>query len=121
MKTTKKNINKDPVAEARKDPRFEKYSEAARIRGKIGIEVFSKRKEKNMSQQELAKAVGTTQRVISSIENGDTNPGTVLLVRIGKELGFNSYNLTKIYECQEAIAVTNSHTFSTLIKINDYA
>lgn len=46
MKTTKKNINKDPIAEARKDPRFEKYSEAARIRGKIGIEVFSKRKKR---------------------------------------------------------------------------
>ncbi|MDK2948878.1 MAG: Helix-turn-helix domain [Patescibacteria group bacterium] len=119
MKTTKKNIN-DPILEARKDPNFEKYSEAARIRGKIGIEVFSKRKEKNMSQQELAKAVGTTQRVISSIENGDTNPGTVLLVRIGKELGFNSYNLTKIYECREVISVINSQTFSTHIDIKNY-
>lgn len=107
MKITKKNTNKDPIAEARKDPRFEKYSEEAMIKGRIGIEVFSKRKENNMSQQELAKAVGTTQRVISSIENGDTNPGTVLLVRIGKELNFNSHNLTKIYDCPETVMVSN--------------
>lgn len=47
-----------------------------------------------MTQQELARAVGTTQKVISSIENGDTNPGSVLLVRIAKKLNFDFYNLT---------------------------
>ena len=121
MKIIKKNTNNiDPIFEASKDPRFKSYVEAAKIRGKIGLEVFSKRKELKMTQQELAKAVGTTQKVISSIENGDTNPGSVLLVRIGKKLNFNSYNLTKIYDCPEAVMVINSHTFSTPIIIKNY-
>jgi DNA-binding XRE family transcriptional regulator len=95
MKIVKKNMkNIDPIYEASKDPRFESYVEAAKIRGRIGMEVFSKRKELNMTQQELARAVGTTQTVISSIENGDTNPGSVLLVRIAKKLNFDFYNLT---------------------------
>lgn len=45
MKIVKKNMkNIDPIYEASKDPRFESYVEAAKIRGRIGMEVFFKKK-----------------------------------------------------------------------------
>lgn len=45
-------------------------------------DVAQKRKEKKWSQQRLAKEIGTTQAVISRIEQGRVDPGLGLLVRL---------------------------------------
>jgi transcriptional regulator with XRE-family HTH domain len=45
------------------------------------------RKQRNLSQQSLAKTVRTTQAVISRIENMNANPSLELLERIAKACG----------------------------------
>lgn len=103
MKTLKKNSNNnhliDPISEAKKNKRFKKYSQEADLKIRIAEEVFFERERKGLTQQLLAKTVGTTQRIISKIENGDLNPGTYLMFRISKALDFNAYNFIRIYDC----------------------
>ena len=53
----------------------------------IAEEVYSSRMALKLSQQELAKKVGTTQKVISKIENAEVNFGIDLILRISRELG----------------------------------
>jgi transcriptional regulator with XRE-family HTH domain len=48
--------------------------------------VYKNRVNKKLSQKQLAKTVGTTQRIISEIENGNYNIGSDLLYRIFKAL-----------------------------------
>ena len=69
-----KNTNKikssvDPLAEARKNPRFLEYSKEAAGRMRLGAEVYNTRISRGLSQQELAALTGTTQKMISNIEN----------------------------------------------------
>lgn len=129
MKNIKKNTNKaiivDPIFEARKNSKFEKYAEEAEMKARIAEEVFAAREKMKLSQNDLAKIVGTTQRIISSMENGDLNPGSFLLFRIGKALNFNSYNLAKIHNCSESFIVMNTsagtietYTSKDLISLN---
>lgn len=44
------------------------------------------RQEKNLSQAELAKAVGVSRQTVNMIENGDYNPTVALCVRLCKVL-----------------------------------
>jgi len=55
----------------------------------ISEEVYSARIALRLSQQELAKKVGTTQKVISKIENAEVNFGIDLMLRISRELKIN--------------------------------
>lgn len=43
--------------------------------------------EKNLSQTDLAKAIGVSRQTINMIENGVYNPTIELCIRICKELG----------------------------------
>lgn len=95
--TTKKNI--DVMAEARANNNFKKYSTEADIKIRIAEEVYRARTKKGLSQQELARMVGTTQKVVSNIENADVNVGTVLLYKISIALDFSASNMAKIYDC----------------------
>lgn len=108
-KTIKKNIDEekviDPILEARKSSNFEKYSQEAEMKIRIAEEVFIAREKSGLSQQNLAKIVGTTQRIISDLENGDLNPGSFLLFRIGKALNFTSHNFAKINNCPESFKI----------------
>lgn len=52
----------------------------------LAEEVYDKRKKMGINQQGLAKKVGTTQRIISNIENAEINVGFNLLIRIAHEL-----------------------------------
>jgi ribosome-binding protein aMBF1 (putative translation factor) len=115
MKKTMKNIKKstsriniDPIFEARKNSNFEKYAQEAEMKVRIAEEVFTAREKMRLSQNDLAKIVGTTQRIISSMENGDLNPGSFLLFRVGKALNFNSHNLARIHNCSESFVVMNA-------------
>ncbi len=53
---------------------------------KISDEIYRFRTEKKMSQKKLAQLVGTTQRIISQIENSEINMGISLFLRISKVL-----------------------------------
>lgn len=47
----------------------------------------SARAAKDMSQKELAEAVGVTRQTVNAIENGDYNPSVRLCIAICKVLG----------------------------------
>lgn len=49
-------------------------------------EIYSARMALKMSQQDLAKEIGTTQKVISKIENAEVNFGIDLMLRISRTL-----------------------------------
>lgn len=54
---------------------------------KIGKFILQLRKEKNMSQMDLAKKIGVTDRAISKWENGKGMPDLSLMQPLCKELG----------------------------------
>lgn len=112
-----KNINKkknniNPMAEAKKGKYFAKYSKESRERIRLGVEIYNVRKQRNMSQQELAKKAETTQKVISRIENGDVNIGYALLNRIGDILCFDYRNWEKIFNFTSPCLKINMNTTS---------
>jgi putative transcriptional regulator len=45
------------------------------------------RAERNLSQTDLARAVGVSRQTISSIETGQYGPSTLLALRLAAELG----------------------------------
>lgn len=53
---------------------------------KIGYKINKARKERGMSQRELAEEIGTAQSNISRIEKGDQNISSELLYKIAKAL-----------------------------------
>ena len=52
----------------------------------VAEEIYNARMALKLSQQELAKKIGTTQKVISKIENADVNFGMDLILRISRVL-----------------------------------
>jgi|YelNats1bottle13_1022553.scaffolds.fasta_scaffold00817_4 putative transcriptional regulator len=56
------------------------------------------RKEKRISQTQLAKLTGISRPYLSEIENGKVNPSAKVILKIAKALGtevekmFNTYN-----------------------------
>lgn len=99
----KEKFNIDAIAEARKDKNFQRDSEGATVKIKLAVEIFNARESMGMSQQKLAKEIGSTQREISRIENGDVNVGVELLNRIQKKLGFTSNNFAEIFDCSSLV------------------
>lgn len=91
-----KKTSRDPIIEARKGKYFSKYSKEAKERIRLGVEIYNTREKLGISQQELAKRVETTQKVISRIESGDVNIGFSLLNRIANALEFDCSNWSKI-------------------------
>lgn len=95
--TNRKKINIDPMLEARKGKYFSDFSKEAKERITLGVEIYNKRLNLSLSQQELAKKAKTTQKVISRIENGDVNVGLALLNKIATALFFNHENWARIF------------------------
>ncbi len=56
---------------------------------KIGIFIKQCRKEKNLTQEELAQKLGTTSKSISRWENGNTMPDYSILKQLCDELNIN--------------------------------
>jgi transcriptional regulator with XRE-family HTH domain len=69
-----------------KDKKEKKESDLLIDLLKIADEVYKARLHAKLSQQGLAKKIGTTQAVISRIENGEINFGVDLMVRLSKAL-----------------------------------
>ncbi|MGI6348221.1 MAG: helix-turn-helix domain-containing protein [Patescibacteria group bacterium] len=118
-----KKTNIDPVAEARKEKHFARYYTEAKERIRLGVEIYNTREKLKISQQELARKAGTTQKVISKIENGDVNIGFSLLNRIANSLGFSYKNWSRVFDFNvpyEFIFIGNSKTIqhTTKIKVN---
>lgn len=64
--------------------------EISQIRGGIlskNLRLKSARAAKDMSQKDIADAVGVTRQTINAIENGDYNPSVKLCIAICKVLG----------------------------------
>ena len=74
------------------------YREEVRRRIALASEIYKRRKELQLSQQELAKKVGATQSIISEIERADYNPGFGLLTRIGNALAFSAENWSEVHD-----------------------
>ena len=60
---------------------------------KIGKFIAKKRKEKNMTQEQLAEKLGVTSKTISRWENGNYMPDISLLKPISEELGITLNDL----------------------------
>lgn len=72
-----------------KDPEFKKLWEESSPKYQLSRQIIKKRLEKKMSQQELAKKAGTTQAIISRLENSTFNPSLKLLEHISAGLDSN--------------------------------
>lgn len=109
MKTTiRAQSTIDPIAEARKNKNFSLQSTSSRVTIRLAAEVYTKRKQQQWTQADLAKKICTTQRVISNIESGDVNIGIDLLKRLVDGLRFSNDDLGIIFESCFFISLMNN-------------
>jgi len=77
----------DYLKEQLKDPEFKKEWDESEATYQVTREIIKARIEGKISQRQLAKKTGTTQAVISRIENMNVSPSIGLLQRVAKSLG----------------------------------
>ncbi len=70
-----------------KDPEFRREYEKLQPEFEIASQMIGARLKKKMSQQELARKVGTGQAVISRLEGMNARPSISLLARVAQALG----------------------------------
>jgi len=75
------------LKEELKNPEFKQEWDNLELRYAIVKQLIKLRNSYNLSQSELAKRIGTTQAVISRIENGSVNVGVDMINRIAKSFG----------------------------------
>jgi len=75
------------LKEQLKDPKFKKEWEKSEVAYQVTREIIRARIEGKISQRQLAKKAGTTQAVISRIENMSVSPSIGLIQRIAASLG----------------------------------
>ncbi len=75
------------LQEQLKDEAFKKEWDKLEFRYKIIEQFLQLRIKYNLSQKQFAEKVGTTQAVISRIENGNVNIGVDFLERVAKAFG----------------------------------
>jgi len=77
-----------PVEEAfrewRKDPTFVEAYDALEEEFALASALIRARSEADMTQEDVAKAMGTTQAVVARLESGRTLPSTRTLERFAK-------------------------------------
>ncbi len=78
FKKYKKELLKDSEFKKNYDELEEEYS--------LVKEILRKRTEKNMTQKELAKRIGTKQSAIARLESGEYNPTIKFLKKVAKAL-----------------------------------
>jgi len=67
----------------------------ATIKKKIGLKIQEVRREKNITQEDLAKSIGKLRPVIQRIEGGKVNPSIYTLREIAGGLGVSLEELLK--------------------------
>ena len=75
------------LEEQLKDPKFKKEWDKSEVAYQVTRELIRARIEGKISQRELASKAGTTQAVISRIENMSVSPSIGLVQRIASSLG----------------------------------
>jgi len=70
MKKGKVRTFQSRLWEDMKDPEFKKHYQEERQALKLAMKIAELRDQKGLSQQELAKLMGTSQQAISRIESG---------------------------------------------------
>ena len=70
-----------------KDEEFKAEYERLKPRYEAIEQIIRARKEQNMTQEELAKRVGTQKSNISRLESGNYNPSLDFLVKVAESLG----------------------------------
>lgn len=74
MKKTKAGMSLDEVfAEAENSPKWKVAYAKADVEVRMAIQIAKARERARLTQGQLAKAIGTTQSVISRIERADQN------------------------------------------------
>jgi len=71
MKRESVRTFKSRLREELKDPEFKRLYDDERQALKLAIKIAALREQKGLSQQELAKRMGTSQQAISRIESGE--------------------------------------------------
>jgi len=75
------------LKEQLKDEEFKKEWDKLELRYKIIEQILQLRIKYHLTQKQFAEKVGTTQAVISRIENGNVNIGVDFLERMAKAFG----------------------------------
>lgn len=87
MKKSKAGISLDAVfAGSEKDPRWKSAYARAGLEVRLALQIAKARQRAHLTQTQLAKAIGTTQSVISRIERADQNLTLETLNRIAGAL-----------------------------------
>lgn len=71
MKKGKARTFRSRLSEDLKDPEFKAYYQKERQALILAMKIAKLREKKGLTQQELAKLMGTSQQAISRIESGD--------------------------------------------------
>lgn len=74
-------------ADLLRDQEFASEYEKLRPRYEAIEQIIKARKEQNMTQEELARCIGTQKSNISRLESGNYNPSLDLLIKIAAALG----------------------------------
>lgn len=69
------------------DPEVRKHYDKLAPEYELIRSIMDKRLGKNMSQEELARKIGTRQSAISRLESGDANPSVKFLQKVARALG----------------------------------
>ena len=87
MKKNRLGVPLDEVfAESEKDPRWAEAYAKADIEVSLALQIAKARQKARMTQGQFARAVGTTQSVISRIERANQNLTVKTLARIASVL-----------------------------------
>lgn len=76
-------------AELMQDEQFREEYEKLRPRYEIISRIIEARKEQNMTQEQLARKIGTQKSNISRLESGNYNPSLDFLIKVASGLGKN--------------------------------
>lgn len=71
------------------DEEFKKEYEKLQPRYEVISQIIEARKEQNLTQEDLAKKVGTQKSNISRLESGNYNPSLDFLIKVAGCLGKN--------------------------------
>ncbi len=80
---------KEVKADMLKDAEFKAEYEKLKPRYEAIEQIIRARKERNITQSELAKRVGTQKSNISRLESGNYNPTLDFLIKVAESLGKN--------------------------------
>lgn len=88
IKMSKAGVSFDLIKnDLMQDEEFKKEYDRLRPRYEIISQIIEIRKEQHMTQEELAKRVGTQKSNISRLESGNYNPSLDFLIKVARSLG----------------------------------